>query len=103
MGWTGWLVLAVSLGGLYGLGLVLYRLFLSAKSLLRAITHSRALVAEAMAYEPMDYQPAKPTTAEDLKEVLVARRSFERVQEAKAQARQRRLLKRISHIEIDKR
>lgn len=54
MGWTGWLVLAVSLGGLYGLGLVLYRLFLSAKSLLRAITHSRALVAEAMAYEPMD-------------------------------------------------
>lgn len=103
MGWTGWFFLAVSLAGLYGLGLVLYRLFLSVKSLAREISQTKALVSDLMSYEPLEYTPAKPSGREDLAEVLMARRNFEKSREAKAEARQRRLVQRISQIEIDKR
>jgi hypothetical protein len=103
MDWTGWLFLAVSLAGLYALGLVLYRLFLSVKSLAREISQTKNLVAELMSYEPLEYTPAKPSSRKDLAEVLMARRNFEKSREAKAEARQRRLVQRISRIEIDKR
>lgn len=103
MGWTNWLILGVCLAGLYALLLVLYRLFLNVKSLLAAVSKARSLLAELLAYEQIEFTPAKAQTGEDLAEVLMTRRAIEKGREAKARARQRRLLKRISHIEIDKR
>lgn len=103
MGWTVLTYLAICLAGLYVLGLVLYRLFLSLKSLARAISQTQALLSELLAYEPVAYTPAEPTSRAELAEALLARRRFEKGREAKAQARQRRLLKRIGNIEMDKR
>lgn len=103
MGWTFWLWLVASLAGLYGLGMVLYRLYLSGKSLLAAVSESQRLLNELKSHEPMELTAAKPNTRQDLGEVLLARKSFEKSREVKAEARQRRLIKRISHIEIDKR
>jgi hypothetical protein len=103
MGWTIWLWLAASLAGLYGLGMVLYRLFLSGKSLVAAVSESRRLLTELKSFAELEITAAKPNTREDLGAVLMARRAFEKDREAKAEARQRRLIKRISHIEIDKR
>jgi hypothetical protein len=103
MGWTIWLYLAVCLGGIYALALILYRLYLSIRALMASITKTQALLADLMAYEPLDFTPAKPSSNQDLVEVLMARRAFKKTREAKAEARQRRLVRRISHIEIDKR
>lgn len=103
MGWTLWLYLAACLAGLYGLAMVTYRLFLSVKSLKREISRTQSLLRELMAYEPLEYTPAQSSGRKDLAEVLMARRTFEKNREAKAEARQRRLLARISQIKIDKR
>lgn len=103
MGWTIWLYLAACLAGLYALSLVLYRLFLSVKSLKREISRTQSLLRELMAYEPLEYTPAQSSGRKDLAEVLMARRAFEKKREAKAEARQRRLVERIARIEIDKR
>lgn len=103
MGWTIWLYLAVCLAGLYALGLVLYRLFLSVKALAMATSHTKSLIEALMAYEPLEYTPASPTSRAELSKSLMERRAFEQRREAKAQARQRRLVKRISNVEMDKR
>lgn len=103
MGWTFWLWLVTSLAGLYGLALVLYRLYLSGKLLVAEVSESQRLLDELKSHEPLEFNAAKPKTREDLSAVLMARRSFEKSREAKAEARQRRLIKRIGHIEIDKR
>lgn len=103
MGWTIWLYLAVALAGLYVLGLVLYRLFLSMKALALATSHTQTLMRDLMAFEPLEYTPASPTSRIELSKALMERRAFEQSREAKAQARQRRLVKRISNVEMDKR
>jgi hypothetical protein len=103
MNWTGWVLLGVTLLSLYLLGLTGYRLFLNAKALKQHIDKAKGLVVEAQNFEELEVSAAKPSSSEDLDELLVERRALLRAKEDRASARQRRLVQRISEIEIDKR
>lgn len=103
MGWTIWLVLGVATLGLYLLGLVGYRGYLNAKSLLGEIHRAKSLISEAQAFEPLPIQPAKPAGEKDLAKVLRDRRTLERKKREAKAARAHRLVQRIREIEIDKR
>lgn len=103
MDWTFWLLLAASLAGLYALGLVGYRLFLSGKGLKQQIDQARSLVDQAKAFDELEVTSASPSSAQDLSKLLVRRRAFVRQRRKKAEERQHRLVERIRDIEIDKR
>ena len=103
MNWTGWLILAVALVSLYFLGLVLYRLYLSARALKLEVEKSQLLIAQAQEFEALEIIPAKPSSQDQLATLRVKRRKFVRSREKKAEDRQRRLIERVRDIEIDKR
>jgi hypothetical protein len=103
MNFTSWLILGVSLTSLYVLGLVIYRLSLSARALKLDIEKARQLVAEAQTFDELTISPATPSSHDQLDGLLVKRRSFLSNREKKAQEEQRRLVERIRDIEIDKR
>ena len=103
MGWTGWLLIGTAILSLYLLGLVCYRLYLNVKSLKAELSRSEALAVQLQQFEAIEIEPAKPHDQTDLAKVLLNRRSFERDRAQKREARQRRLVQRISEIEIDKR
>ena len=103
MNWTGWLILAVTLVSLYLLGLVLYRLYLNARTLKLEVEKSQLLIAQAQEFEELEITPAKPSSQDQLATLQVKRRKFVRSREKKAEDRQRRLIERVRDIEIDKR
>lgn len=103
MSWAGWVVLASLLAAIYALTLNLYRLGLSIRSLIAQAKHTSKLVEELLNYEPLQFTEARPSSAADLTNALRARKTFENDREAKRLARQRRLLRRIGNIELDKR
>jgi hypothetical protein len=103
MNWTGWVLLGVTLASLYLLGLAGYRLFLNGKALKQHIDKAQSLIAEAQDYEELAVLPATPSSSEDLSNLLGKRRAYLRAKEERASQRQRRLVQRISDIEIDKR
>lgn len=102
MGWTLWLVLGTSLLGLYLLGLVAYRVYLNTQSLKQNILKARGLIAEAQQFEELAVEPAIPSSSQELSEVLQTRKRLLRRKLERQEARQRRLVERISEIEIDK-
>jgi hypothetical protein len=103
MGWTAWLIAAVSLASLYGFGMVLYRLYLNAMALKREVDLAKSLIAQAQTFDELPIAAAKPSSSNDLSKLLVNRRAFVRKREKKAEERQHRLVQRIRDIEIDKR
>lgn len=103
MDWTGWLLLGTALLSLYLLGLVGYRLYLNIKGLKAELARSQSLVEQLQQLEALEIVPATPHGQNDLAKALLNRRGFERDRAQKREARQRRLVQRISEIEIDKR
>ena len=103
MGWTIWLILAVAFLGFYLLGLLGYRLYLNLTALKKEIDKTEHLVTEAKQFEELPIAKAKANDSEDLAKVLLNRRRIQSEKEDRRQARQRRLVQRISEIEIDKR
>lgn len=103
MNFTGWLILGVSLTSLYVLGLMIYRVSLSARALKLDFERARQLVAESQTFDELTISPATPSSRDQLDGLLVKRRSFLSNREKKAQDEQRRLVERIRDIEIDKR
>jgi hypothetical protein len=103
MNWTGWVLLGVSLLSLYLLGLVGYRLFLSGKALKQRIDKSQSLLAEVQNFEELEVPSASPSSGKDIGKLLSERRAILRAKEERVRQRQRRLVQRISDIEIDKR
>lgn len=103
MGFSGWLLLAVTLLALYLLGLVGYRLLLNIKALKRELDRAQSLADQVRQFEELAIEPAKPSGEADLSKALLNRRAFERQRAQRHEARQRRLVQRISEIEIDKR
>ena len=88
---------------LYWLVLVGYRLFLSLKGLQAAagpLQASMNLLAEPLERE---FTAATNTTADDLGNVLVARKKRKRAKQDAEEARTNRLIARLDHMDIDKR
>ena len=103
MNWEVWLVLAAIGAGAYVIGLIGYRVSLNLKGLKSEVDKAESLIAEAKAFEQLEPAPAKANNADDLAEVLLNRRRIQKEKEERHQSRQRRLVQRISEIEIDKR
>lgn len=103
MAWTGWLVIGTILVCLYVLATVIYRLALSVRALIAEVKKTQGLINELKNISPIAVRPAIATTGDDLAKVLIERRAIERKREHRARERQRRLVQRISDIEMDKR
>ena len=103
MAWTSWLVLAVSLAGIYALGLIGYRLVVSAKQLKLELARAESLVDELKQVELETIERSRPSSGDDFEQLLVNRELLKRARRLRAEQRKRRLIERISSIEVDKR
>lgn len=103
MNWSSWLILGVALLGLYLLGLTGYRLLLSVRALQLEISRTRELTGQLQNLPTLEIEPATPYGQQDLAKALRNRRQIQAKNEKRREARQRRLVQRISEIEIDKR
>ena len=103
MAWTSWLLLAVSLAGIYALGLIGYRLLVSAKRLKHELARAESLVDELKQVELEAIERSKPSSGDDFEQLLVNRELLKRARRLRAEQRKRRLIERISSIEVDKR
>jgi len=103
MGWTGWLILGTAAVSVYYLAAVIYRLSLSVRSLITEVRKTQTLIGELKNIAPLEVKPAIATRGDDLSKVLLQRRTIENKREHRARERQRRLVQRISDIEMDKR
>ena len=99
----GLMLLLVSLACLYVLGLLGYRLLLSARRLSTEIIKSKALIEELNNFEVTIPAKAQVTSGSDLVSLLGERRRIGQAKEQRGKSRRRRLLQRIKDIEIDKR
>ncbi len=97
-----WLNLGLVLGAGYVLALAGYKLWLAVKSLLGQIKQTEAALG---GFGPDDFsiEPAKPSTPEDLSRLLRARKAMQKRKAHEREERQRRLVARISSINIDRR
>ena len=93
MGYMGWILIAVSVAGLYVLGLIGYRLALSARSLQKEAARSQDLVNQVKNFDELSFSESKPSTGSDLGKLLVARRKLIAAKEKRAEERRRRLIK----------
>ena len=103
MAWTSWLLLAVALAGTYALGLIGYRLLVSAKELKHELARAESLVDELKQVELEAIERSKPSSGDDFEQLLVNRELLKRARRLRAEQRKRRLIERISSIEVDKR
>ncbi|MEK9578604.1 MAG: hypothetical protein VW008_04560 [Aquiluna sp.] len=103
MAWTSWLVLAVALAGIYALGLIGYRLLVSAKELKHELARAESLVDELKQVEQEAIERSKPSSGDDFEQLLVNRELLKKARRLRAEQRKRRLIERISSIEVDKR
>ena len=103
MAWTSWLLLAVSLAGIYALGLIGYRLLVSAKQLKLELARAESLVDELKQVELEAIERSRPSSGDDFDQLLVNRELLKRARRLRAEQRKRRLIERISSIEVDKR
>jgi|TARA_B110000977_G_C10969067_1_gene451612 hypothetical protein len=99
----GLMLLFVALASLYALGLLGYRLLLSARRLSTEIIKSKALIEELNNFEVTIPAKAQVTSGSDLVSLLGERRRIGQAKEQRGKSRRRRLLQRIKDIEIDKR
>lgn len=103
MSFTGWVLLATSTAGLYALGLIGYRLLLSARTLNKEADQARRLMAEVQEFDELPLSRAKPSTGSDLGKLLLERHRLNASKDKRAEERRRRLIQGIREIEIDKR
>lgn len=103
MDYMGWILIGVSVAGLYVLGLISYRLLLSARSLQSEVARSQGLVNQVKNFEELRFPESKPSTGSDLGKLLVARHKLIAAKEKRAEERRRRLIQGIREIETDKR
>ena len=99
----GVMFLLVAMASVYALGLVGYRLLLSAKRLNIELTKSKKLIEDLNSFEITIPSKAEASTGDDLLSLLDQRRRIGRAKEQRVKARRRRLVQRINDIEIDKR
>lgn len=99
----GLLLLLVALASLYVLGLLGYRLLLSARRLSTEIIKSKALIEDLNNFDMTIPNKAEVNSGADLLSLLGERRRIGQAKEQRAKSTRRRLLQRIKDIEIDKR
>jgi hypothetical protein len=97
------LLLLVALASLYVLGLLGYRLLLSARRLSTEIIKSKALIEDLNNFDMTIPSKAEVNSGADLLSLLGERRRIGQAKEQRAKSTRRRLLQRIKDIEIDKR
>jgi 50S ribosomal subunit-associated GTPase HflX len=97
-----WLYLGIVLGAGYVLALAGYKLWLSTRSLLGQIKQTEAALG-SFGPEDFELEPAKPSAPEDLARLLRARKAMQKRKAQEREERQRRLVARISSINIDRR
>jgi hypothetical protein len=103
MNWM-WFValLLLSLGPLYLLGLTLYRLWLSARSVQQELEVTASLLKELAEVEPIEVTAAVAATASDLADLTAQRVRLKQAKEQRRTARQRRLIARLHEAEEKK-
>lgn len=99
----GLMLLLVAIASIYALGLVGYRLLLSARRLNTELTKSKELIEDLNSFEKTMPNGAEASNEADLLSLLGQRRRIRQAKEQRVKARRRRLLQRINNIEIDKR
>ena len=99
----GLMLLLVAIASIYALGLVGYRLLLSARRLNTELTKSKELIEDLNNFEKTMPTGAEASNGADLLSLLGQRRRIRQAKEQRVKARRRRLLQRINNIEIDKR
>ena len=99
----GLMLLLVAIASIYALGLVGYRLLLSARRLNTELTKSKELIEDLNSFEKTMPIGAEASNVADLLSLLGQRRRIRQAKEQRVKARRRRLLQRINNIEIDKR
>ena len=99
----GLMLLLVAIASIYALGLVGYRLLLSARRLNTELTKSKELIEDLNSFEKTMPNGAEASNEADLLSLLGQRRRIKTDREKRAEQRRRRLIHRISEIEIDKR
>ena len=99
MQWINFLLIA---GALYILALAGYRLWLALKAL---GSHVSEITGKISGFGPEEFElkPASPVFAEDLPRLLTERRAMEKRKAREREERKRRLVARISSINIDRR
>lgn len=98
-----WLLLLSLLAGIYILVLTAYRLFQAGKKMTEAAARTSIMLADLASYEQVQPTPAKANGPADLQQALAARRKLVSDRRRRRETQQRRLVKRIREIEIDKR
>jgi hypothetical protein len=99
----GLMFLLVALASVYALGLLGYRLLLSARRLSTEIIKSKELIDDLKNFDMRIPSKAEANTGVDLLSLLGERRRIGQAKEQRVKSRRRRLLHRIKDIEIDKR
>ena len=99
----GLMFLLVAMASVYALGLIGYRLLLSAKRLNTQLTKSKALIEDLNSFEKTIPSKTEANTGAELLSLLGQRRKIGQAKDQRVKARRRRLIQRINEIEIDKR
>jgi hypothetical protein len=99
----GLMLLLVALASLYALGLLGYRLLLSARRLNTELTKSKELIQDLNSFEMLTPSKAQVTSGSDLLSLFGERRKIGQAKEQRVKSKRRRMVQRIKDIEIDKR
>ena len=103
MSWVFWLNLAVSLAGIYAIGLIVYRLSLSLKSIKIDSEKLKIAIDSLKNIETTEIESAETSSVEDLPLLISKRRKILKAKEQRAKARERRLVEHLGSIKIEKR
>jgi hypothetical protein len=103
MSWVFWLNLAVALAGIYAIGLIVYRLSLSLKSIKIDSEKLKIAIDSLKNIETTEIESAETSSVEDLPLLISKRRKILKAKEQRAKARERRLIEHLGSIKIEKR
>ncbi len=95
-------ILLLSLGPVYLLGLTLYRLWLSAKAVQQELAVTATLLTDLTEARPVEVAAAVAATASDLDALISQRVRLKQRKERRRSARQRRLIARLHKAEEKK-
>jgi hypothetical protein len=95
-------ILLLSLGPVYLLGLTLYRLWLSAKAVQQELAVTATLLTDLTEARPVEVAAAVAATASDLDALVSQRVRLKQRKERRRSARQRRLIARLHKAEEKK-
>ncbi len=98
-----WLIVVSLLAGMYFLFLTGYRLFQSGRKLTQEAMRTSQLLTELSSFDRTEPRPATAHVAADFEKTLLARRRLVRKRARRRENRERRLVRRIREIDVDKR